>query len=291
MIIKKIDNKDKQIIDLKNLLNESNNFKQKNLIRLDLEKLINGYEAEKANAYLLDFHFKSSKNVYVLHDLRIEHQGRVAQIDHLLITRLSIEILESKSFTGELFIKDNNSLEVKYQNMKKAFPNPLEQLNRHLLVLENLLKDNKILSNTIGMNLSLSTKVLIHPNTLVKNKTLPDGFVRADSFLSTRNKEFDNIGVLKTFNMLLKIQKLKNILKITDFLISEHKAIRFDYKKKFKITNPNIEKILQIGDKCPSCNIGELKARKTTKKEYKEKYNNNSFIGCSNYPQCRYIVK
>jgi hypothetical protein len=35
----------------------------------------------------------------VIHDLRIEHRGRVAQIDHLLINRvLDIFVLESKNY-------------------------------------------------------------------------------------------------------------------------------------------------------------------------------------------------
>ena len=71
----------------------------------------------------------------LLHDIRIEHKGRTAQFDHIVIAPLGITILESKSFKGELTIDDDNSLKVKYGKYTKTFPNPIEQNIRHEKVL------------------------------------------------------------------------------------------------------------------------------------------------------------
>ncbi|WHZ18689.1 MAG: hypothetical protein OJF55_000838 [Rhodanobacteraceae bacterium] len=46
-----------------------------------------GIQGEADSAYQIDFHFGQSPNRAVIHDLRLEHNGRVAQIDHLIINR------------------------------------------------------------------------------------------------------------------------------------------------------------------------------------------------------------
>ncbi|SDX20984.1 nuclease-related domain-containing protein [Lysobacter enzymogenes] len=58
-----------------------------------------GLKGERDSAYHIDFHFERSPNWAVIHDLRLERDGRVAQIDHLLINRwLEIYVLETKHF-------------------------------------------------------------------------------------------------------------------------------------------------------------------------------------------------
>jgi hypothetical protein len=48
-----------------------------------------GLKGEKEAAYHIDFHLKDTKNWAVIHDLRLEFNGRVAQIDHLLLNRFA----------------------------------------------------------------------------------------------------------------------------------------------------------------------------------------------------------
>ena len=57
-------------------------------------------KGEAEAAYEMEFHYGASKNWMVLHDLRLECEGRVAQIDHLLLNRfLEIYVCESKRFS------------------------------------------------------------------------------------------------------------------------------------------------------------------------------------------------
>ncbi|PKN12574.1 MAG: hypothetical protein CVU69_05935 [Deltaproteobacteria bacterium HGW-Deltaproteobacteria-4] len=64
-----------------------------------LEKIAGVRSCNQNSAYYLDFNYKDSQNWAANHDLRIEHRGRVAQIDHLLINRLlDIFVLESKNY-------------------------------------------------------------------------------------------------------------------------------------------------------------------------------------------------
>ncbi len=294
MILKNIDSKDESIKILEELLSESTNEKQKYLIESDLKNLKNGYQKEKENAYLIDFAFKNSKNVYIIHDLRLEHNGRVAQIDHLLLSRFGIEVLESKSFSGVVTVKSDNSLEVKYKDKIIAQPNPLEQASRHETVLRELLNDNNLLKNKIGAKLEISTRVLFNPNTVVTNDPLPSGFVKADNFFKERNDEIDNSGIIKIYKSVLGLQKIDSILNLANFLISRHKPLTFDYKSKYKIKKENIEEVQNIKPinneeiKCPKCENGILIKRELKNKKYQEKYSNNEFLGCSNYPKCRH---
>lgn len=301
MILKEFDSKPKSIKILESLLNKSTSEKQKALIRQDLLTLKNGYEAEKQNAYYMDYYLKDNKHVIILHDLRIEYNGESAQIDHMLITRFGIELLESKSFTGEVTINEDNSINVKYNNKIKSFPNPLEQSKRHAKLISDFINNSLDMGKRIqilGGFPVISNVVLLNPKTYITNKTLPKNFYRADSYINARRDEIDNMGVLqalKSASIMITIEKAKEL---AEFLISYHSPIIFDYEKKYKISqstkkiqkdtiniptkkenNSKKSEILSVGNPCPFCQK-PLVLRNANK--------STPFLGCSNFPKCRF---
>lgn len=301
MILKEFDSKPKSIKTLESLLKQSTSEKQKALIKKELVALTNGYEAEKQNAYYIDFYLKDSKHVIVLHDLRIEYNGESAQIDHMLITRFGIELLESKSFTGEVSINEDNSINVKYNNKMKSFPNPIEQSKRHAKLLSDFINNNLDMGKRIKLLGGFSVRsnvVLLNPKTYITNKALPKNFYRADSYINARRDEIDNMGtlqVLKSASIMVTIEKAKEI---ANFLIAHHTPIAFDYEKKYKIsqqkdtiqkntTDVAIQKdnkskvpvILSVGSPCPFCN--NLLVLKNANKP-------TPFLGCSSFPKCKF---
>ena len=76
-----------------------------------------GAVAESQTAHYLHRRFKDEPDVHLLHDLRIEdreqpeHDGRVGvcQIDHLIVHRWGMFIVETKSVTGEVRIRPDGS--------------------------------------------------------------------------------------------------------------------------------------------------------------------------------------
>ena len=238
MIFKELgEDTETQIKLLKNLLKQSNNVNQKKLIQENLTKIENGYISEKENAYYLDFHLGNSKNHILLHNLRFEYNNRVAQVDHILINRMGVTLLESKSFKGLLEIKDDGSLSVDYKKYIQTFPNPVEQNYRHQLVVAELINDSFNLPANIKAfgGLKFYTKVLINPKTSLKNKKLPNGYERADKYTTARLNEIDNmnpITVIKTASTMLTIDKAKELAK---FLMKNHKPLTYDYSKKYPI--------------------------------------------------------
>jgi len=142
----------------------------------------------------------------------------------------------------------------------------------------------------IGVNLEISSKVLFNPNTVVSNDPMPNGFVKADNFFKDRIDSIDNMGFVQIYKSAFGLQKIDNILNIANFLISRHKPLNFDYRNKYKIKQ-EVKKeidIIEVETICPRCKIGKLVKREMKNKKYEEKYSSNSFLGCSNFPKCRY---
>ena len=300
MIFKNIDDKSKQIETLENLLLRSTSAAQKKLIETDLKKLKSGIEAEQENAYYLNFEFEKSKHLILLHDIRLEYDGRTAQFDHLLISRFGIELLETKSSKGEMTISEDGSINLQNGKYTNTYPNPLEQSRRHGVVLRDFIDSKDLLSKRIDIfgGIEITSKVLINPKTTLINKTLPDGFERADSFVSKRRKEIDNLGILKVLSTASKAYSIDKAKEIAQILVDAHTPIDFDYTMQFKMkkevtqekTNELEQKpqLKKDGKVCPRCNEGELVVRKVKSKKAQEKYNNDEFVGCSRYPKCRY---
>ena len=69
--------------ELESLLKLPLNTKQRFLVERELKIMKAGERGEQDSAYFLDFAYGNSENWALIHDLRIEWQGRVAQIDHL----------------------------------------------------------------------------------------------------------------------------------------------------------------------------------------------------------------
>jgi len=300
MIYKNIDDKSKQIETLENLLSRSTSDAQKKFIETDLKKLKSGLEAEQENAYYLNFEFEKSKHLILLHDIRLEHDGRTAQFDHLLISRFGIELLETKSSNSEMTINEDGSINLKNGKYTNTYPNPLEQSRRHGVVLRDFIDSKVLLSKRIDIfgGIEITSKVLINPKTTLINKTLPDGFERADSFVSKRRKEIDGLGIFKVLSTFSKGYSIDKAKEIAQILVDAHTPVDFDYTMKFKMKKeviqeepteveqkPNIEDDIKA---CPRCSEGELIVKKIKSKKAQEKYNSDEFIGCDRYPKCRY---
>ena len=298
MIWKEIDAKDYEIITLKQLLGKSNSEAQKSLINKDLVSLENGYKAEKENAYYLDFHFEEKERLIVLHDIRIEHKGRTAQFDHIVIAPLGITVLESKSFKGELTINNDNSLNVKYGKYTKTFPNPIEQNIRHEKVLYDFIYDTFEIPTRFKLmgGIPINNMVLIHPNTTVSNKKLPEGFERSDAFATRRNKDIDNMNGAKVLLSTVTFVTKDLAKEIAKGLIKAHKPIKFDYTIKYRVSQKETLNTKQpIAPKenteekgCPRCKEGTLVKRKRKSKKFGTQYESDEFFGCNRFPKCRY---
>lgn len=107
MLIKTMDDRSEELAQLEQVAKSATGDVAK-LAAKDLSIRRAGIKGESQSAYLIDFHFAAPPNWAVIHDLRVEHDSRVAQVDHLLINRwLECFVLESKHFNAGIKISED----------------------------------------------------------------------------------------------------------------------------------------------------------------------------------------
>ena len=88
MLIKAADDKSKRLALLQDLQQSLMlDARQKEWLRDELRRCKAGWEGEREAAFQLDGNYKDSQNNVLLHDLRSEIDGEVAQIDNIVLAR------------------------------------------------------------------------------------------------------------------------------------------------------------------------------------------------------------
>lgn len=234
MIYKDTDNKEPVLAILEKMLSLAGADK-KALIERELRIMRAGVKGERESAYLIDFHLKDSTRTAVVHDLRLVlDDGRVAQIDHLLIHRTRrIYILETKHFAHGVKITEQGEF-LRWNDWKKTYegmPSPLAQNERHALVLRKVLE-------TLGLGESpIETLVLVAPEARIDRPRKFDTsqVVKADQFMERLHKSLEGAPVLTVLSGLLKNTVSDSIGDIAKKLVALHRPSTSDYMARFGV--------------------------------------------------------
>lgn len=187
-----------------------------------------GVKGEADTAYFIDFDYRKTKNWAVIHDLRLEHEGRTAQIDHLLIDRfLECYVLESKYFHAGVKITNNgeflrwNDWYKRYEGMES----PLEQNQRHIAVLRDVMKA-LVMPTRLGLRLNpeFDSLVLISSSARIDR---PDAFdtssvIKADQLKTRLTDDLDSKGTLTTVGKIAKVVSSETLEQVARLLVSQH---------------------------------------------------------------------
>jgi hypothetical protein len=170
-------------------------------IEEQIRNLRSGDRGEAEAAYEIDFHYGNSPDWVIIHDLRIEHGGYVAQIDHLLINRvLEFWVCESKRFAGGLKINAQGEFVTFYEGRPQGRPSPIEQNNRHMKVLQAVIAAGSLnLPTRLGLTLrpSLKSLILISHGSITRPRTpVPqiETVIKNDQLRSTITRSLDKVG-------------------------------------------------------------------------------------------------
>ena len=224
-----------------------------------------GQENEKQAAYFLDFEFKDSKNYVLMHDVKFNYNGRTAQIDHLAVSRLGIFVIESKFYSGEIKIQKDGNWIVDYGKKKISIPSPIEQNNRHILVLEDILKNEDIYTYGFGIKKmpEIYNMIFISNKTILSGVKPPKNIIKQDSFRKYIDNDMEKIWtpidnlkkIVKVSSSDKIIEVSKKLLSFTDYKIVEEpekeikmkvNKIEEDYSRFRKKTDPgDLEKRLK----------------------------------------------
>ncbi|MEL6471224.1 MAG: nuclease-related domain-containing protein [Cyanobacteria bacterium J06623_4] len=243
MIIKEKDAVDANLETLEGITRLPNLSKeQRSNITKEIKKLRSGNKGEQSSAYFIDFYFKDSKNWAVIHDVRLEYNGLIAQIDHLLINRFcDFYVLETKHYAQAVKVTERGEFLVLVRKHYIAIESPIEQNKRHIKVLKQVLKAESVLPKRLGISLQANCLpyILVSPTSRVirpsKKDFNTDMLIKADELHKQTQDNLENESLIASVGSAARIISQESLQAIAERLVSHHKPIEINYYAKFGI--------------------------------------------------------
>lgn len=241
MIIKPADDKSPQLATLEALLsNPAADTTTKRRIEQEIRNIKAGIRGEEEAAYEIRVLYGENPNWAVIHDLRIEHGGVVAQIDHLLINRcLEMWVCESKHFSEGIAINEHGEFAAFFGSKPYGVPSPIEQNNRHILILKRLFDSGRVqMPKRMGFTIKpdLNSLILVSKGARISRpKTKVDGIesvIKNDHLSKAIDKAIDEASPMT----LARIVSCGTLHAFAKEIANQHKPIEFDWMAKFGLT-------------------------------------------------------
>lgn len=243
---------------------------------MSLKSVFRGWLGEKIVG-LLNWAMLNGKVYRQLNNITLElPDGTTTQIDHLVVSIFGIFVIETKNMSGWIYGGERDSHWTQcFPNGKKfRFQNPIKQNYRHQCSIIEFLNARKP-----ELNLSLDdiesrifSVVFFGPDATVKTEDkLPDGVNKGSiTFIKSKTTEVFTADEVEAMVGLITDGKLPS------GLISGG-ATRRKHLESLQGRHNRGE-----GDACPKC--GESLVSRQRKSD------GSTFVGCSSFPKCRYIV-
>lgn len=288
-------------------------LKEKQVALSQDPKIRAGEEAEKQMAFYLQRNFSKLKNIFLLNDLRIVHENEVAQIDHLVISKFGLFIIESKSVYGKISINEQNEWSRSYNNQAREFgmPSPVLQAEAQSKILREVLVDNKdkLLSKLLGVlqkgfkHCPINVYIAVSDNGIIDRKiSIPELF-KADQISNAIKEKLNNCKKISS-NLSLSMDTGWSISDeetktVAQFLLNRHQPkvqikIKADVSMPIvvKLQSPTIKSVAEkvfipkVGEICPKCNQHKLIRKSISRSDGTE----TDFLACAAYPSgCRAV--
>jgi restriction system protein len=191
----------------------------------------------------------------------IVRDGRgTTEIDEVVVTPAGVFVIEKKDFNAWIYGSGNDEYwtAVYKYGEKHRFQNPIRQNYRHLKALESLLRIPRPMLSSLVAFSDRSRLMTPMPREVVTSDYVT--FVESQEDVVLSPEEFDTIcdGL-----SMLEAQS-------DDSSVDRHVE---DLHERFESTT-----------RCPKCG-GNLVKRQSRKPGYER----NVFLGCSNYPSCKFV--
>ena len=196
---------------------------------------------------------KLPKDVYfILNDIMIEVDGKTSQIDHIVVSQYGIFVIETKQYNGYFTGSKYDKRWVRHLGKKKVnYENPIRQNYGHI---KNLCKLLNIPEDIVFNIVCIPSKAKLN----IEN----DGEITRYYTINQKILTYNKVLISNPTDIYNKIKEL-NITDESQRRIHKNKARENDL----------------YGDMtCPKCGSKLLVKN--------GKY--GTFIGCSNYPKCKY---
>ena len=184
----------------------------------------------------------------IIHDLRLECDGRTAQIDHVLINRfLEVYVIETKNFSASIEINEQGEFIRHENNGCFGIASPIEQNQKHIEVLKAVLEKKKDkLPTRLGLILKPEFKniVLFSSAAIIKRPQKFDttSVIKVDQFKSWVDDDINNDSPLNDMVKLAKVVSPETVLDLSIRLRALHKPLLPNYLAKFGLSEKNLIK-------------------------------------------------
>ena len=141
--VKEFSKENDNLTALNELLSKLNNDKKKELVNKEIIAMKMGLKGEGT----VDFELRNCTLPFLyLHDIRIEYDDLVTQIDYLVITKKYICVMETKQLLGDVNINNDGEFSRVYKNKsgyenKTGMYSPIEQNKKHVNLIKRILKE------------------------------------------------------------------------------------------------------------------------------------------------------
>jgi len=191
--------------------------------------------------------------------------GSTTQIDHILVSKYGIFVIETKNMKGWIFGGEHQK-EWTQQNFKEKhkFQNPLRQNYRHLKALEEILE---VPSTAL-------TSVIAFVGECTFKTTMPENVFRGISYTK----------YIKSFD-----QERLNPVQIRQILSKlQHKRL----EQSFTTDRAHVQNLKERKEQSVVSSIDAMICNRcgNTMVLRQNKKNGEEFYGCSNYPKCRHTA-
>lgn len=194
---------------------------------------------------------------YMLNNLVIFINNSSTEIDHVLISKKGVFVIETKGHMGHIYGSEDDfnwSQILSYGKTKNKIYNPIKQNNTHIDFLKTILKRDDIFKSIIvfpNAKLNVNTKTPTG-NLSIINKAIEGSTINLSK--DEINSIYNRLNKLKIENINLKEQHIANL------------------KEKEQLINKNM---------CPNCKVSLIRR--------KGKY--GIFYSCPNFPRCSHSKK
>ena len=196
-----------------------------------------------------------SEQKYVINNLLLKvGENKTSQIDHVLINRNGIFVIETKNYSGRIYggVDDFEWTQVlNYGKVKNKFYNPIRQNKTHIYHISKIIKESIPLTSAI---------VFVRGDTRYINAYGVYNIWQLRRLISI------NTGTVLTATQMSAVYE--QLINAKDCSTSQTEHIEYIHSMQSKIEN-NI---------CPRCG----------KQLVLRKGKNGDFYGCSGYPQCKF---
>jgi len=236
---------------------------KRRLIEREIRFVEAGLQGEREAAYQINAYYEKSKRCAVIHDLRIEVDGRVAQIDHLLMTRvLHVWVCESKHFAQGVKINEHGEWARLWQGKPVGMESPIEQNRLHIEVLKDAFRQGLVplpkrlgiaLQPTIESFVLISSKAQIHRPARAKVDGL-DCVIKVDQLKSTIDRAIETESAPRAVAEVRKYVSERTLEELGWQIAALHRPRQIDWAARFGLdAEPSVGPPARTSVRCAAC--------------------------------------